>query len=412
MTRGGPRSSSGAAATRAVLLARLAGAAVLLAGCAAQDVVASSGATTSAYCSGTGPPVLVGDGITVGEGDGSADDVCTGTVAVRTFKRALCTCEGYSTSTPLTTDSFDSRVAPYAPASAGSAGGVGVDGALSAAAQLEIGGGLVVAGTGGASMQIDSTIARDLDVGGPLGTNVAITAGGDANIAGDISLSSLAVTGTLTVPSTATLTGTITAGATVRAPVVIAPPCACAPADLVDIAQFVASYRTTNDDAAIGLAPDRLTGYAGDATLDLPCGIYYLGPIHGSGAIALRITGRVALLVDGDAMLTSPLSIELATGDAELDLMIGGTLTSNARIAAGDPGHPSRTRIYIGASGTIELSGDSELAANVYAPTSAIAMSAPATVFGSLFVRRIDQAAPLVIHYDEDVLRSDIGCLQ
>jgi hypothetical protein len=60
--------------------------------------------------------VLVGDGITVGEGDGSADDICTGTVAVRTFKRALCTCEGYATSTPLTTDSFDSRVAPYGPA--------------------------------------------------------------------------------------------------------------------------------------------------------------------------------------------------------------------------------------------------------------------------------------------------------
>jgi len=384
----------------------------ILAGCAAQDVVATSGTGASTFCSGTGPPVLVGDGITVGEGDGTPDDVCTGTVAVLTFKRALCTCEGYTTSTPLTTDSFDSSVAAYAPASAGSAGGVGVDGALSAAAQLEIGGSLVVAGAAGAALQVDSTIARDLDVGGPLGTSVALTAGGNANVAGDISLASLGVTGTLTVPATATLAGTITAGATVRAPVSIVPPCACAPADLVDIAAFVASYRTTNDDAAIGLAPDRLTGYSGDATLDLPCGIYYLGAINGSGAITLRITGRVAVLVDGDATLTSPLSIELATGDAELDLMIGGTLTSNARITAGDPGHPSRTRIYVGASGTIELSGDSELAANIYAPTSAIAMSAPATIFGSLFVRRIDQAAPLVIHYDEDVQRSDVGCLQ
>lgn len=385
----------------------------LVAGCAAQDVVAASGAgSSSAYCSGTGPPVLVGDGITVGEGDGTPDDVCTGTVAVLTFKRALCTCEGYTTSTPLTTDSFDSSAAPYAAASAGSAGGVGVDGALSAAAHLAIGGSLVVAGAAGASMQVDATIARDLDVGGPLGTNIAVTAGGDAKIAGDITLTSLAVTGTLTVPAGAALAGTITAGTTVRAPVAIVPPCACAPADLVDIAAFVASYRTTNDDAAIGLVPDRLTGYSGDATLDLPCGIYYLGPIHGSGAITLRVTGRVALMVDGDATLTQPLSIELATDDAELDLMIGGTLTSNARITAGDAAHPSRTRIYIGASGTIELSGDSELAANIYAPSSAIAMSAPATIFGSLFVRRIDQAAPLVIHYDEDVQRSDVGCLQ
>jgi hypothetical protein len=384
---------------------------VLLAGCAAQDVVASSTASPSAYCAGTGPPVLVGDGITVGDGDGTPDDICTGTVAVRTFKRALCTCEDYATSTPLTTDSFDSALAPYAPASAGTAGGVGVDGALSASARLAIGGSLVVAGTGGASMLVDAMIARDLNVAGPLGTNVAITAGGDANIAGDISLTSLAVAGTLTVPATATLTGAITAGATVRAPVAFNPPCACAPSELVDIAAFVASYRTASDDAAIGLSPDRLTGYTGDTTLDLPCGIYYLGPIHGAGALALRITGRVALLVDGDATLTSPLSIELATADAELDLMIAGTLTSNTTITAGDANRPSRTRIYIGASGTIDLSGDSQLAANIYAPTSAIALSAPATIYGSLFVRRLDQAAPVVIHYDEDVLRSDVGCI-
>ena len=384
---------------------------LLLAGCAARDVVATSSSGGASYCSGTGPPVLVGDGITVGDGDGSADNVCTGTVAVLTFKRALCTCDAYQTSTPLTTDSFDSAVGPYAQGSAGTVGGVGVDGALAAAAQLAVGGSLVVAGTGANLMQ-DAHVARDLNVAGPLGTNVNVTAGGDANIAGDISLASLTVTGTLTVPSTATLGGTITAGATVRAPVSFNPPCACAPSELVDIAAFVKSYRTRNDDAAIALSPARLAGYSGDATLDLPCGIYYLQGIHGTGTITLRITGRVAVLVDGDATLTSALSIELATSDAELDLMIGGTLTSNNKITAGDEAHPSRTRIYIGGSGTIELSGDSQIAANVYAPTSAIAMSAPATIFGSLFVRALQQAAPLVIHYDEDVQRSDVGCFQ
>ena len=383
----------------------------VLAGCAARDVVATSSSGSSPYCTGSGPPVLVGDGITVGDGDGTPDNVCTGTVAVLTFKRALCTCEAYQTSTPLTTDSFDSSVGPYAQGSAGTVGSVGVDGALSASAQLAVGGSLVVAGASASFMQ-DAHVARDLDVAGPVGANVNLSAGGDAKIAGDITLASLTVTGTLTVPAGATLGGTITAGSTVRGPVTITPPCACAPNDLVDIGAFVKSYRTQNDDAAIGLSPTRLAGTGGDATLDLPCGIYYLGGIHGTGAITLRITGRVAVLVDGDATLTMPLSIELATSDAELDLMIGGTLTSNARITAGDAAHPSRTRIYVGGSGTIELSGDSQLAANVYAPTSAIAMSAPATIFGSLFVRALQQAAPLVIHYDEDVQRSDVGCFQ
>ncbi len=391
---------------RLALLAPLA----LLAGCAARDVVASSSAGAAAYCSGTGPPILVGDGITVGDADGTPDDICAGAVAVLTFKRALCTCDAYQTSTSLTTDSFDSAAGPYAPG--GTVGGVGIDGALSAAAQLAVGGSLVVAGAAGANLMQDAHVARDLAVAGPLGTGVNVTAGGDAKIAGDLSLASLMVTGTLTVPAGATIGGTVTAGSTVRAPVSVTPPCACAPSELVDIAAFVRSYRAENDDAAIGLDPARLSGYSGDAAIDLPCGIYYLQPIHGTGAITLRVTGRVALLVDGDVTLTSPLEIDLATSDAELDLMIGGTLTSNARIAVGDPAHPSRTRVYVGGSGTIELSGDSQVAANVYAPTSVLAMSAPATIFGSLFVRTLQQAAPLVIHYDEDVERSDVGCLQ
>lgn len=382
-----------------------------VAGCASQDIVASSSAGDQpAYCTGSGPPVLVGDGITVGDSDGTTENICTGTVAVRTFKRALCTCEGYATSTPLITDSFDGSVGPYAPGTAGSAGGVGIDGALSASAMLAIHGALTVAGTAGASFLVDASIARDLTVNGPLGMNVAITAGGNANIAGNITLSSLAVTGTLTVPASATITGTTTTGATVRAPVTVTPPCACTPSDLVDIAAFVANHKTDNGDAAIGLSPSRLTGFTGDVSLDLPCGIYYVGPIHGNGALTLRVTGRVALLVDGDMTLTNPLAIELVTQDAELDLMIGGLLSSNARMMAGDTNHPSRTRIYVGGAGTINLSGDSQLAANVYAPGAAVALSAPATIFGSLFVRRLDQAAPVTIHYDEDVLRADVGC--
>src|SRR5690606_15653720 len=111
---------------------------VLLAACASQDIVASSGgAGEPAYCSGTGPPIIVADAITVGEGDGNPDEVGTGTIAVITFKRALCTCEGYATSNPLVTDSFDGSVAPYVPGSAGSAGGVGIDGSLSASAMID-----------------------------------------------------------------------------------------------------------------------------------------------------------------------------------------------------------------------------------------------------------------------------------
>ncbi|MEO7735395.1 MAG: hypothetical protein ABIY55_30860 [Kofleriaceae bacterium] len=374
--------------------------------CASRDIVASGvvPGDQPAYCAGPGPVILVAP--KPRPGDRAA--VCTGAVAVRTFPRALCTCEGYATSTTLTTDSFDSAAGPYAPG--GASGDVGVNGELRASAILDIHGALAAAGTAGVGVLSDLHVAHDLDVGGALGTGVTVAAGGDARLAGAVDLAALTVTGTLTIPDGVALAGTISAGATVRAPVSIDPPCACGAADLVDIPGLVAAHADDNQDATIGLTPDRLTDYRGAISLDLPCGIYYLGPVRGDGALTVRVTGRAALLIDGDVTLTSPLTIELATEDAELDLMVSGIVSSDQAIVIGRAGHPARTRVYIGGAGTIDLSGDSRLAGNLYAPRAAIALSATATVFGSLFVRRLDQAAPITIHYDVDVRRADVAC--
>jgi hypothetical protein len=384
-------------------------AACVLAACAPDVVAVASGADggVPGYCLGDGPPILVGDGITVGEGDGSSDDVCTGEVAVRTFRNALCTCEDYVTSTPLDTDSFDGAAAPYAPG--GTAGPVGVDGLIQSSAALSIGGGMILGS--GASLGAALDIAGDAAVGGDLGVNVAVTVGGDAVVAGDIDLTSLTVAGSLTVPAGNTIAAdTLSTGSTVRAAVTVEPPCACAPEDLIDIADFVASSRDDNENELIHLAPDRLTGYSGDVTLELPCGRYHLGPVHGDGALTLRATGRVAVLIDGDLAMTAPLTIELDGADAEIDVLVAGLLTTNATIVAGDPARPSRTRLYVGGTGDIEISGDSQLAGNLYAPRAALILSGTSTVFGSLFVRRLVQAAPVSIHYDLDVLRADNGC--
>ena len=390
-------------------MSRLACTALLLAGCAGEDVVATSSGDDRdppAYCAGDGPPILVGDGITVGEGDGSSDDVCTGEITVRTFRHALCTCEDYVTSTRLTTDSFDSALGPYTPG--GAAGPVGIDGAIQTNDVLTIGGDLTVGL--GAALGAAADVAGAAAIGGDLGAGVDVTVGGDARVAGSIDLATLDVGGTLTVPEGETIAGAVTAGATVRAPVTVEPPCACAPEDLVDIADFVLAHRTDNENAALGLAVDRLTDYAGDVTLELPCGRYYLGAVRGDGALTIRATGRVAILVDGDLTMTAPLRLELAGDDAELDLLIGGLLSSTTTVTAGDAAHPARTRIYVGGAGTIDLAGDSQLAANLYAPRAAIALSGGAVIHGSLFVRRLVQSAPVEIHYDVDVLRADAGC--
>jgi len=384
----------------------------LVAACSSRDIVATSVADPDPpipdYCQSPGPVILVGDGITVGDSDGTANAVCTGTVAVLTFDRALCTCEGYGTATTLDTDSFDSSLGPYA--SGGTEGNVGLDGGLRSNAVITIGGSLAVAGTAGVAALADLHVAHDLDIAGPLGTGVTVRSGGDAHLAGNVDLDLLTVAGTLEIPAEATISGPVTAGSTVRTPVTIEPPCACAASDLVDIEAFVAAHATDNQDAVIGLTPDRLTDYHGAVTLDLPCGIYYVGPVRGDGALTLRVTGRAALLVDGDLSLTAPFTVELDTEDAELDLMIGGLLSSNHAIVIGRADHPARTRVYVGGTGTINLSGDSELATNFYAPRAAVALSGAATVFGSLFVKSLEQAAPIKIHYDVNVRRADVGC--
>lgn len=376
----------------------------LAAACRSRDIVASAGADAPGYCSGASPVILLASL----PGPRAAPAVCTGSIAVRAFPRALCTCEGYATSTTLDTDSFDSAAGPYAPG--GSSGDVGLDGELRTTAPVTVAGSATVAGAAGAALLADLHVAHDLEIGGPLGTGVTVMAGGDARIAGNVDLAALGVAGTLTVPAGATLSGTVTAGSTVRAAVAIAPPCECGSPDLVDVAGMVAEHAADNQDAAIGLTPDRFTGYHGDATLDLPCGIYYLGQVTGDGALTLRITGKVALLIAGDVALTAPLTVELDTDDAELDLLIAGILSIDHALVIGRVDHPARTRVYVGGTGTIDLSGDSQLATNFYAPHAALALSANATVYGSLFVRRLDQAAPLAIHYDVDVRRADIAC--
>jgi hypothetical protein len=175
-------------------------------------------------------------------------------------------------------------------------------------------------------------------------------------------------------------------------------------------ASIGARLAIARDGAAFPLDAAQLTGYTGDVSLDLPCGVYYVGPVHGNGALTLRITGRVALLIDGDLDATQAFTAELDTDDAELDLMIGGTLISNATLTIGRTDHPSRTRLYVGGAGTIQLAGGSQLAANLYAPLAPLALSGGATVYGSLFADRLDQSAPVMIHYDVDVLRADVNC--
>jgi hypothetical protein len=386
---------------------------VLAAACDRRDTVAivPSGQVSS-YCQGSGPAIITGDGITVSEGDGTSDDVCSGAIARRTFRFALCTCEGYTSSVRLDTDSFASADGPYDPSTAGAAGSVGVNGDLQTNDVLAIHGSLW-SGATASSLGTDLTIDGDLVHQGDLtGAAADVSVGHDANLQGNVQLASLAVAGALTVPSLASVStsGAFTHGTVTEAAETLADPCACAGGDLVDIARFVELHAADNDDAALGLSPAKLAAYgAGDASLDLPCGRYYLDAIDGGGALTLRIHGRTALFVGTDLHAGGGMTVTLDAG-AELDLFVGNLLASEGDVHVGSPSTPARARVYVGGTGAITLTGTSVFAGNLYAPRAQLMLSGPVELYGSLFVRRLEQAAPVTIHYDTSVLDADVGC--
>jgi len=386
--------------------------------CAAPDTVAFGGdggvggdaATISAdaslwesYCDGSGPPVLVGDG-------GDSSDICTGNLAEATFQYAICSCQDLVLSAGLITDSFDSSVGPYTPG--GSMGSVAGNGAVRSNATMDVRGDLAAAGAGGVSAAVSATVLGNLASAGDLGDATAtVSVGGDSSVAGNINLTDLSVTGTLTVPlaSTISVTGTGTFGALVRAPVDVPPPCACEPDELLDVAGFVSAHQNQNYNDTLPITAAHLDGFVGPTELSLPCGLYYLSNIAGTGQLTIRATGRVALFVDGDIDLDDRFVITIAPG-AELDLFITGSVTSAAALALGDAARPAALRIYLGAASALDLSAGSTIAGNLYAPQALVSLSGATEIFGALFVQRVSSSSGLTVHYDESVRASGTDC--
>jgi hypothetical protein len=371
----------------------------ILAACVARDVVATAvGDDRESYCQSSGPPVLV-------------DGTCTGDLTAAVFRHAVCGCGALNLGGDLDTDGFDSRVAPWT--AGGTGGDIGGNAGLDFGGDVGIGGNLIISG-GGVQAGTDLRVRGDLDAGGGLGRpSSSVSVGGAARIGGDVDVGTLDVTGTLTTPAGSVQQGSITAGALVTAAVAIPPPCRCAPGEIIDVAAIVADHRLANHDAAVGLAPDALADVHGDATLELPCGRFYLTRIQavGGGRVTLRATGRTAVFVAENVTLDGLLAVEVAAG-AELDLFVAGVLNLPGGVRLGDPARPQALRIYVASAGAINLSSGSLLAGNLYAPAADLTPSAPLEVFGALFVNHLALNSPLTVHHDRAVASAGDACRQ
>lgn len=336
--------------------------------------------TRDDYCRGSGAPLVVGDG--------ARPSTCAGDLASVTFRFALCSCEAYVGSDSLVVDAFDGRSG--APLAGSVAGSVGVNGKFDASGLLRVGGSLWVSSEADLVINGEAEVGAELYAGGRLAGSGSLRVGAGAFVAGEVAIASFTPAGPVGPPPGG----------------VVPRPCACDPAALVNVAGFVAAFREQNDNTAIGLDAKALDGYAGAASLALPCGRYYLTRAAGDGPLSLEVNGRVALFVGGDLSLGGDLSIAVAPG-AELDLFVGGNVNVAGAFGKGAEQAPSRVRTYVAGSGTINLQGPATLGGNLYAPRAELVAARGAEVFGSVFARRASASGPLTLHYDASVLASE-----
>lgn len=113
---------------------------------------------------------------------------------------------------------------------------------------------------------------------------------------------------------------------------------------------------------------------SGNGTMTLTAGTYHATSFSTAGNFTLNVTGPVTLYVDNSVSLAGNVSI-------------AGNL-------------PSNFKLRVMGSGSVSLSGNSALYADVYAPQSAISTSGNGAIYGALIGRSLSIAGNGTIHFD------------
>lgn len=360
--------------------------------------------TREGYCAGRGAPSFAG------VGDGGRPSACN--VAKTTFRYALCSCEGLVASNTLKTDAFDSTKGVYDPAAPLFGGSVGTNGNFSSNATVDVGGSLWVSSTSGITLGAASFTRAEFHSGGYVSTGPAFTVDGNARIADNWNANgNLTITGSLTYPTGKTLNvgGTKMVQSEVRAPVSVPPPCDCSPEQRLDVVGLVEAFATKSDNAVMGISADALKGVATETTLEVPCGRLYLSEVTTSAKVTLKLAGRTAIFIDGHFAAGADFVVDAPPG-SEVDVFVAGNVVASGEFSIGSVANPANARIYVGGTGTINLSASNLFAGNLYAPQSELVLAGDTTIYGAVFVRRVATSNALTIHFDESILTRPDDC--
>jgi hypothetical protein len=360
-------------------------------------------------CVAPGPPIYLG---------GTDAASCAGALAARFGRYALCSCGDLTLTGSLRVGPGSplrmqdpGELGPDAPAPESFLASVGTDRNLSVALLTEVGGSLVTAGPGLASLGHGGHVQGDLRGAGGFTTmtTTGVWVSGEMASGGDVSGKFIVVGGPLHAPPDASITEDVEAADLVREAVSVARPCGCGATPAVDIAAAVAERETKNANATLSFSADLLTDVETPQSLDLPCGEFYVPELRtgDTAPVELRVHGRVGLFVAGDARLGNNFSVTLDAG-AELDLIVAGSFSMTGRVF-GSPSSPARTRLWVGST-SVQLPDQIQFGAAVYAPSAALSAGAGLTFAGSLFVGTLTVAGDVRIAYDTRVVEGGATC--
>jgi len=333
-----------------------------------------------------------------------ANGTCASTLAARSHRYALCSCSDWSPTTTLNTNPTSSNpniIAGPVPAA------IGVNGNLSAGADLSIRGSLYASGTSGITTSATLDVFKTLHSAGPvtLPPPGSVSVSGDAYVSGDVS-GPVRVSGTLHVPAGATVGQGATAMATTREAVTVPDPCDCSTP--FDVSAVITATASTNDNASMGLDPNRLVDPAGVVNLDIPCGTFFLSSIRAVPQVNLRIHGRALLAIAGSVTLSGGMTVVFDQG-AELDLLIGGGLTSYGPYPVGAY-QAAYLRVWMGGAAPISLFGGPVAGGIFQAPLANVSAPEGMLFYGSIVAASFDFGDDVQWYYDQAVLSGGLAC--
>ncbi|MEM9192753.1 MAG: hypothetical protein AAGF12_26500 [Myxococcota bacterium] len=351
----------------------------------------------SEYCAGTGAPIVIPGSRT--------NATCTGALAERIFRYALCTCEGATTvASGFETRGFNSQGGQTSTAGAA----VGVNTQFEQAGGLDIGGSLTVAGADGLrTIGSGIVVQGDLRTAGAYGFTGGSSVTRNAYVGGLSGVGRLTIGGDLFGASAGPFVSV--AGAVDPNPVAVEAPCACGADDILDIDAIVADAAEQNHNLEAGLDPAEFSDLVGTVERELPCGRFYIDSIGGLGQLTLTVNGRTALFVAGDVESVGGLDVVLGP-DGELDLFVAGNLSVVGSASLGSEEHPAATRVYVGGTNEIQLTGGNAFVANLYAPEAPVAAVGSTDIFGSVFAKEFSATGRASIRYDRAILSAGDDC--